>query len=200
VCTANRPQFAPPQGTVVLPDTCTIQLRSLPADLDIRGDAFTYLWNLHPLEYACLPRGGGVPMPRWQQAYEHDYPYSGQIAVARPLPPVLEPLFAWVKANIDNRLNAVLTNWYDLSLGHSIGKHHDNTREMLLGSPIVTVSFGVSRPYRLRLPNRAGYIDISTKPGLVIVTPWETNKKWTHEVPPTKTPGRRISITFRCFK
>lgn len=138
-------------------------------------------------------------MPRWQQAYERDYRFSGQVAVAQPLPPVLEPLFAWAKANVDNRINAVLVNWYDLSLGHYIGRHHDDTRQMLPGSPIVTVSVGTSRPYRLRLRSRPGYIDIPTSPGLVIVTPWETNKKWTHEVPPTRTPGHRVSITLRCF-
>ena len=43
-------------------------------------------------------------------------------------------------------------------------------------------------------------MDIPVPDGSVLVIPWATNERWTHEVPRTKAAvGRRISLTFRAF-
>ena len=63
--------------------------------------------------------------------------------------PILEPFLTWAKEAIDGRLNGVLVNWYDGSLGHYIGRHRDSRVNMVSGAPIVTISFGEERIFRL---------------------------------------------------
>ena len=95
----------------------------------------------------------------------------------------------------------MLVNWYDGNLGHYIGKHRDDTRDLVKGSPIVTISFGEERPFRLRPRKGNGFTDFPAREGAVFVMPWETNLEWTHEVPcHRKHQGRRISVTLRAFE
>jgi alkylated DNA repair dioxygenase AlkB len=67
-------------------------------------------------------------------------------------------------------------------------------------SPIVTISLGDSRTFRLRPAKAKGFIDFEAAHGTVFVMPWETNLGVKHEVPHTaRARGRRISITARAF-
>ena len=50
---------------------------------------------------------------------------------------------------VDDRLNGLLLNWYDGRLGHYIGKHRDSRVNMIHGAPIVTISLGEERSFRL---------------------------------------------------
>jgi alkylated DNA repair dioxygenase AlkB len=121
---------------------------------------------------------------------------------ALPVPPELCPYWDWAVANIDSRLNGLLLNWYDCSLGHYIGKHRDSTYNMIDGAPIVTVSFGEARVFRMR-PWRTmgGYKDFVVKNGSVIIMPYQTNQSWTHEIVKSKKLlGQRISLTLRAFE
>ncbi len=107
----------------------------------------------------------------------------------------------WACEKIDARLNGILVNWYDATLGHYIGKHRDSTANMISGAPIVTISFGESRIFRLRPWRGIGYQDFPTSSGSVFIMPYDTNLSWTHEVPSSaKNRGRRISITLRAFE
>jgi alkylated DNA repair dioxygenase AlkB len=132
-----------------------------------------------------------------------DYHYTGRTNRALPVPPILERLLAWATEAIDPRLNGVLVNWYDGSLGHYIGRHRDSRVNLVPGAPIVTISFGEERIFRLRpWPNTRGKqsVDFQARDGKVFVMPFETNLAWTHEVPASsKWKGRRISVTLRAF-
>ncbi|RCJ21121.1 2OG-Fe(II) oxygenase [Nostoc minutum NIES-26] len=174
---------------------------NIPDDLHLTPAEFNILWDMHPCNfYEIKIYGRLVKTPRWQQAYGINYQYTGRINKALPIPLLLEPLFQWSKANIDNRLNGILLNWYDGKLHHYIGKHRDSTINILNGAPIVTISFGEERIFRLRPWKEEGYQDFMTKHGCVFVMPYETNKAWTHEVPLLKKYQRqRISITLRAF-
>src|SRR6185295_16728567 len=58
--------------------------------------------------------------------------------------------------------------------------------EWLTGAPIVTISFGEKRTFRLRPwpSNRERVVrDFEAGNGVVFVIPFETNLAWTHEVP-----------------
>ena len=72
---------------------------------------------------------------------------------------------------------------------------------MVVGAPIVTISFGETRRFRLRPPKgQSGLLDFEAADGAVFVMPYDTNLAWTHEVPKeAKRRGRRISITLRAF-
>ncbi len=173
----------------------------LPKELRFSDEQFDEAWAMHPAAYhELMMHGKLVPTPRWQQAYGRDYHYTGQVNRALPIPPLLQPLLDWSKA-IDPRLNGLLLNWYDGALGHYIGKHRDSTSNLCPGSPIVTISFGEARIFRLRPYKGAGIIDFPATDGTVFVMPYATNSTWTHEVPKsTRNKGRRISVTIRAFR
>lgn len=174
----------------------------IPQSLMLNGEQFRSLWELHPAEYNEIKiHGRSVKTPRWQQAYAVDYRYTGQVNKGLPTPSVLEPFLRWGQETIDPRLNGMLVNWYDGRLGHYIGRHRDRREALVPGSPIVTISFGEERTFRLRPYGSPGCRDFAARHGSVFVMPYETNLAWTHEVPRRKQlEGRRISITIRAFR
>jgi alkylated DNA repair dioxygenase AlkB len=174
----------------------------LPAELMLARDGFDAMWALHPEDFHEIKMHGRlVKTPRWQQAYGEDYAYTGRVNRALPIPAMLEPLLAWSRRTLDARLNGLLLNWYDAADGHYIGKHRDSTRNMIDGAPIVTISFGAARTFRLRPWRSTGFLDFATSDGSVFVMPYATNKAFTHEVPhAASSSGRRISVTLRAFE
>lgn len=166
------------------------------------GVPFDALWDLHPAQFPeILIHGRRVKTPRWSQAFGRDYRFSGQLAQAGPIPLLLNGVLDWCREAIDDHLNGLLLNWYDGTLGHYIGKHRDKTTGMVMGSPIVTVSFGEARVFRLREWKGTETVDFVAEHGSVFVVPYEMNKRWTHEVPKSaRYLGKRVSVTMRAFE
>jgi alkylated DNA repair dioxygenase AlkB len=182
--------------------TQTFLAGELPRELRLDAAAFDALWALHPEDFHEITmHGRKVKTPRWQQAYGADYVYTGNVNRALPVPPLLAPLHAWARTEIDARLNGLLLNWYDAERAQYIGKHRDSTVNMVRGAPIVTVSFGAERVFRLRPWRAEGVRDFTARDGSVFVMPYATNEAYTHEVPHSaKSRGRRISVTLRAFE
>ncbi|MCB9741130.1 MAG: alpha-ketoglutarate-dependent dioxygenase AlkB [Alphaproteobacteria bacterium] len=176
-------------------------LGTLPAALRPGPEAFEALWDLHPDEHhEVVMAGRPVNVPRWQQAYGRDYRFTGRVSRALPVPPELEPLLAWGRT-IEPQVNSLLLNWYDGRLGHYIGRHRDKTAPMVPGTPIITVSLGEARVFRMRPWRQPGMVDVPIPDGAVVLIPWATNLAFTHEVPKSaKAQGRRISVTLRAFR
>jgi len=177
-------------------------LGRLPDKLFVGPTEFESLWQLHPEEFHEIKMYGRlVKTPRWQQAYGRDYRYTGRVNKALPIPPSLNPFLRWSQDNIASELNGLLLNWYDGRCGHYIGPHRDSVAHMIPGAPIVTISLGEERTFRLRpwsLKLRGDPIDFQACNGTVFVMPLETNRAYTHEVPGSERhTGRRISITVR---
>lgn len=176
---------------------------TLPSDLTPTEPTLRDLWDLHPPELPELTiHGRTVKAPRWQQAYARDYRCAGQVSVALPVPPLLEPFLAWSQRELDGRLNGLLLNWYDTRLGHYIGPHRDKTAGLVKGAPIVTISLGAERVFRLRAWGErwAGPRVSRATHGALFVMPFGTNQAWTHGVPHlASSRGRRISVTVRAF-
>ncbi len=182
---------------------CEFWIGQVPEPLLSRLD-FEAIWQLHPTEFHVIKmRGRLVKTPRWQQAYGVDYHYSGQVNRGAPIPALLHPFLNWSRENIDGRLNGLLLNWYDGRLNHYIGRHRDSVENMVPGAPIVTMSFGEERVFRLRpwpAKLKGKPIDFPARNGTVFIMPGETNRCYTHEVPASRRlTGRRISITLRAF-
>lgn len=175
---------------------------ALPRRLVSDEELFEEIWNLHPKAYhSIVMHGKRVDTPRWQQAFLRDYAYTGSRNLAQPLPGLLEDFLDWSRKNIDEHLNGLLLNWYDGARGHYMGKHRDRAGELETGAPIVTISLGESRLFRLRPWKGQGMIDFEALHGSVFILPYATNQAWTHEVPHfRKNQGRRISITLRVFR
>ena len=171
---------------------------------ELRWDAATFevAWALHPDERPVIHlHGKKVAIPRWQKAYGQDYRFSGQVSKADPVPPVLEPLLEWSRREVHPMLNGLLLNWYE-GPGHYIGPHRDAVTNMVPGAPIVTVSFGETRRFRLskEVGDSKVVKDFPAPNGTVFVLPQETNAAWKHAVPKsTRYTGRRISVTIRSF-
>ena len=169
----------------------------------VRTDAalFEALWGMHPAErHEIRMVGRAVRIPRWQQAFERDYKFAGGVAAALPVPALLERFLDWSRAAVDARLNGLLVNWYDAAHRHYIGRHRDSPDGLVEGSPIVTISLGAERLFRLRPWKGPGPHDFAAADRAVFVVPYATNRAWTHEVPHRAIDaGRRISITLRAF-
>jgi len=185
-----------------------IFLGRLPDRLRLDAEGFERLWALHPARpHEVTMYGRRCQTPRWQQAFGADYVYSGNVARAKPTPPILRPLWRHLQDAIDPRLNGILVNWYDGALGHYMGPHRDTTGQLISGAPIVTVSFGQERVFRLR-PRGVGAPtgssagrDLLLSDGDVLVLPFETNRIFTHAVPRlARHRDRRISVTLRAFR
>jgi len=123
-------------------------------------DQFEKLWIEHPEEYHELViHGKKVKTPRWQQAYGKNYEYTGSRNNALPINRIENKYLVWCKKEIDHRLNGLLLNWYEGKEKHYIGKHRDSTKGLVEGSPIVTISHGEERVFRLRPYRGEGYKD-----------------------------------------
>ena len=93
----------------------------------------------------------------------------------------------------------MLLNWYDGRLRHYIGPHHDSTKDMVKDAPIVTISLGEERIFRLSHPQTKRR-DFPAHDETVFIMPYEANLAWKHAVPHfARWRGRRISITIRAF-
>lgn len=163
---------------------------------------FETIWNLHPEEYHTIKiHGKEVKTPRWQMPYGRDYHFSGNTYQAVAVPDQLMPVHNWCKENIYENLNGLLLNWYDGERKHYIGKHRDSTSNMIPDAPIVTISLGEERVFRLRPYKGKEIIDFPAPHGTVFVLPYATNQAFTHEVPHfQRFKGRRLSVTLRGFK
>lgn len=185
-----------------LDESHVIYRGNLAGDLCFSDSEFEALWRLHPVDYHEIKmRGRLVKTPRWQQAYGADYHYTGRVNKALPVPELIQPLLSWAQETILPSLNGVLLNWYDGEHGHYIGPHRDSTVNMVAESPIVTISFGESRIFRLRPWRGKGFTDFDANDSTVFIMPYATNQAWTHEVPATASQKkRRISVTLRAFE
>ncbi len=180
---------------------CSFHSGKLPNNLQFSPLEFDHLWQLHPAEFHVIKMWKPVKTPRWQQAYGVDYQYTGRVNQALPIPENLKPLHVWTRQHVFSELNGLLLNWYDGRQDHYIGKHRDSTINMVQGAPIVTISFGEERTFRLRPWKRPGKRDFLASNSSVFIMPYSTNLAWTHEVTRSKKLlGRRISATFRAFE
>ena len=186
---------------IPLGDRWWVEVGAAPADLCPPEPArLEALWALHPTEHTVLVMyGKPVPIPRFQRAYGRDYRFSNQTSPAEPIPALLEPFLAWART-VDPRMNGLLLNWYDAAHGHRIGPHRDSQSGLVEGAPILTMSFGATRCFRLKRYRGTERVDVEVGHGSAVVIPWETNEAWTHEVPHRASDkGRRISVTVRAF-
>ncbi len=168
---------------------------SLPESVPVN---FESLWDMHPQERHIVKiRGKEFRVPRYQQAYGKSYAYSGSVNVALPIQSELQVFLDYAQKEIHPALNGVLVNWYDAAENHYIGPHSDSIIGLQEGSPIITISLGASRVFKV-----TGEINelIETQDRMVLVMPWEVNISCKHQVlKPDHRTGNRISITLRAF-
>ena len=117
-------------------------------------DGFETLWHLHPEAYHIIMMfGRPVATPRWQQAYGADYLLHRAdqpgTAPARGVPSRSSPGAG--RSSTTSSTGCCSTGMTG-ELGHYIGPHNDSTTRMVVGAPIVTISLGEERIFRLSHP------------------------------------------------
>lgn len=189
-----------------LDDESWIEQGRLP--LDMTWD-FDKLWCLHPEEFGEVRYMGKiVKTPRWQQTYCRSYYYSGMMHEALALPAEFRVFLDWANGLYrDWTFNQVLVNWY-LDGRHYISKHSDGERQIVPRSPIVSVSLGQSRCFRVRrkgnAPDDEVVFEVDMPDRSFLAMCGAMQEHFTHEVPKVNgakgaSMGRRINITFRVF-
>jgi alkylated DNA repair dioxygenase AlkB len=92
----------------------------------------------------------------------------------------------------------LLVNWYKDG-SHCIGTHADSEADLKPGSPILTISLGATRTFRLRRDGKI-LMDIPVSDGHVLVMCGEFQRELKHEIPRAlRVKQPRISITLRQF-
>jgi alkylated DNA repair dioxygenase AlkB len=175
---------------------------ALPEELE---GVFGELWGIHPEEYGLIKIFGKVHRtPRWQQTYGRGYKFSGMEHKELPIPDIYKPIYDWAVKSEYGPFNQMLVNWYENG-SHYIGKHRDDESELDPDSPILSISLGETRKFRIRdyKTNKIEQ-DVLMPNGTVLVMGGLFNTEFTHEVPKIgglkgEQLGPRINITFRRF-
>lgn len=186
---------------------CKLFRGEVPATHRWDANVFEEAWLLLPtVKPRIAVHGFKGPAPRTFQAFGRDYPFARQQNPALPIPDLLKPLLEWVQQTIDLRLNGILLTGYEGPKEY-IGPHHDKVTHLVPGSPIITISYGEERTFRLTLrekvegkPMVVDTKDFPATDGTLYLLPFDTNKIWQHEIPKfAHQTGRRISVTVRAF-
>ena len=165
---------------------------------------------------------------RWTQIFGRDYDFAGQtarsggpltaaacgeelIACYQRVCGLLQPSGA--AGGVGLRPNGVLINWYDGGQ-HYIGAHSDDESQLVPGAPIVSVSWGARRRFRMipkkpkppkaaaaAAKQRREKLEVELGDGDLLIMGGSCQKTHKHEVPKTaRMVGKRINATFRCFR
>lgn len=166
---------------------------------------FDELWNLHPENHdKILMYGKEIEIPRYQSNYLKDYKFAGKTFPGKLLPSQFQPFLDWANSLGFGLFNGVLINFYENK--HYIGQHRDNTDNLVNRSPIVSISLGEKRLFRIRKSeNKTRVLDIEMRERDYIIMCGDMQKDYTHEIVKITgkkllNTGNRINVTFRIFK
>ena len=124
------------------------------------------------------------------------YPYSGQLSASRPMTSSLLALLALVNSTFGTEYNGILVNKY--FSGKDYISAHSDDEDNLSNEGVVAISWGATRKFRIRRKGEKGiYKDFPMESGSMLQMGGDFQKEFTHEIPPQKCDGVRVSFTFR---
>ena len=188
---------------------CWIELGDLPAHLCIEtaSTVFADLWDMHPRDKHIIYLDGEEwETPRWQQSYGLSYAYAGTVNKALPLTP-LQQYLDWANENLrdydeqgkEQVFNQILINWYENG-EHYIEYHSDDTTQLIPDSPIITISYGAEREFKIRRKDHVYEKEILLQTNTYMIMGGEFQKYYEHAIPKSEqVREKRINITMRMF-
>jgi alkylated DNA repair dioxygenase AlkB len=190
---------------VFITDDSWLDVLAPPTDI-IQDIDFEELFSLKPLEKGKgMMYGKITEFPRHYQSFDHVYNFNGASKEFAPMPDILAPLKQWINNVGYGDFQETLVNWYNN--GHDyIGAHADDEKDIKPQSPIVSVSLGATRKFRIRdKVNKDIMLDVDLPNGGIIVMCGAFQKELKHEIVKVNgakglSVGPRINITFRQFK
>lgn len=186
----------------------------LPLDLCMDSKTYARVWDLHPSELAQgMMFGHMKTFPRYTQAYEYNYKFSGTDHPNQPLTDeFLIKLLNYARLGfpVGAKLG-VLINWYRDGDDY-IGPHSDNEKHLIKGSPIYSFSFvsDINDPGAIRTfvvesnPKKCGpgypsHTELPMAHNSLIKMCGQTQMYYKHSVPKLLTTKSRINVTIRQF-
>ncbi|HYP02917.1 MAG TPA: alpha-ketoglutarate-dependent dioxygenase AlkB [Cyanobium sp.] len=182
-----------------------LKVRSWPRWLEAAADHQQVLSEEVPWKQEMITLfGRTTPIPRlscWMGDPGCHYTYSGVRNQLEPWSPRVQELRLKVEEAVGCRFNSLLLNLYRDG-SDKLDWHADDERELDPASPIVSLSLGAARTFRLRPrdPERIPCASLTFELGhgdLLVMDP-PTQEHWLHQVPRrlrVKTP--RLNLTFR---
>jgi len=194
--------------TIFLDDkeTSWIKIARLDDQTGLTIVQFEELWKLKPENRLLIKISDKIiECPRYSKSYLKSYKFSGiDHESDQNLPELVAKIFEYSKT-INPKLNQCLANWYEYN--GCIGKHSDDTRQLLDDSDIFSFSFGPATRYFFLEPkkNSSGkHLRIELKHNVMIIMGGKCQTTHYHSVERVKNgsikDGRRLNLTFRCFK
>lgn len=126
------------------------------------------------------------------------YCYSNSKQKSQPMTEKLKIILDWINKLFNSDFNGILVNKYRDGNDY-IGKHSDNERELHPNYGVVSLSFGVSRKFRIRDKKTSKIVkDIETEHFQIMQMKGDFQNEFTHEIPiQKKVLKTRYSFTFR---
>jgi alkylated DNA repair dioxygenase AlkB len=154
-------------------------------------------WTQEPIRIF----GKEVMQPRltaWYGDADKSYTYSGITMQPQPWSEVLMIIKERIEAAAQHRFSSALLNLYRNGQD-SMGWHRDNEKQLGINPVIASVSFGVTRTFKLRhYEQKDLQRSINLTNGSLLLMRGETQHYWEHAVPKTaRVNGPRINLTFR---
>jgi alkylated DNA repair dioxygenase AlkB len=144
-----------------------------------------------------------LPTPRLSAWYgDREYSFSNKTLHPHLWTPELLDIKEKVEQQSAVKFNSVLLNFYRHGQD-SVAWHRDDEPELGRNPVIASVSFGETRPFRLRHKFRKDLeqIEIPLTHGSYLLMAGATQHYWEHQIPKTSKPIKpRINLTFRLIK
>lgn len=157
----------------------------------------TIEWNQDSMNFY----GKTVNLPRltaWYGDMSKDYSYSGIEQKTKSWTTELLFIKQRVEQHSKVKFTSVLLNLYRDG-SDSVSWHRDNEKVLRIDPIIASVSLGAMRTFKFRhVDNHAMVKSIELHNGTYVLMKGETQQKWEHQIPKTKSiSSPRISLTFR---
>ena len=187
-----------------------IKLQKIDDQNGLTMPEFEELWKLKPAEKLQIKIAGKqISCPRYSKSYLKPYVFSGLVHDAdMNLPERVQRLLDYCR-QLKPELNQSLINWYEHD--GSIGKHSDDTRQLLPDSEIFSLSFGPGKRRFIIEPkvkdDKSSSYLIELEHNTMVIMGGKCQQTHYHSVPMKKIGlfqsrqnERRLNVTFRCFK
>ena len=173
---------------------------SLPDDLKFNENDIQEIWNLKPETRGKVTVFNKTfDTPRFQQSYGIDYAFSGNVAKALHIPKIFNKYLDFFSNKYNVNFNMILVNWYENG-DHYIGMHSDDEKQMIPYSPVITISLGETRKFKIQDKKTKEITTFEFKNNEFITMGGTFQKTHKHGVPKQKNKNGRISITMRAFR
>jgi len=131
------------------------------------------------------------------------YEYSGRENVGEDWKPVVLEIKEKAEQGLQElgqpavKFNSVQLNRYN-GPRHTLGMHADDEPDLLRGAPIVSVSFGCTRDFRIQRRDKEGETHtLELADGSLLLMGGAMQQHYLHGVPPGGQTGLRFNLTFR---